>query len=130
MKKTIFLMAMAALFFVSCGQKESGNATPEEVTKSFVTAFYTADFDVMYQTTVKKNRPIIQVTQKEMNRNQDRLHQMRKNEIDIQDVQCEMLNDSVAECKCRFLYNKNKREMSVTLRKENDNWRVDLTENY
>lgn len=130
LKKTIFLMALAALFFVSCGQKENGKESPEEVAKSFVKAFYTADFDVMYQTTVKSNRPIIQMTQKEMNKNPEKQNQMHKNEIEFQDVQCEMLNDTVAECKCRFLYNKNNREMSVNLRKENDNWRVDLTENY
>ena len=130
LKKTIFLMTLAALFFVSCGQKENGKETPEEVAKIFVKAFYTADFDEMYQTTVKSNRPIIQMTQKEMNKNPEKRSQMHKNEIEFQGVQCEMLNDTVAECKCRFLYNKNNREMSVNLRKENDNWRVDLTENY
>ena len=129
-KNTLLLMMAAATLLLSCGTKESKNDTPEEVTKTFVTAFYTADFDVMYQTTVKKNRPIIQVTQKEMNKNPEKLHQMRKNEIECQDVQCEMVNDTVAECKCRFIYNGNPREMTVNLRKENDNWRVDLTENY
>ena len=129
-KNTLLLMVAALMLAVSCGQKENGKEAPEEVTKTFVKAFYTADFDVMYQTTVKKNRPIIQVTQKEMNKNPEKLHQMHKNEIEFQDVQCEMVNDTVAECKCRFLYNKKDREMSVNLRKENDNWRVDLTENY
>ena len=128
--KTIFLMALAALLFVSCGQKENSKETPEEVAKTFVKAFYTADFDVMYQTTMKNNRPIIQVTQKEMNKDPEKLHQMRKNVIEFQDVQCEMLNDTVADCKCHFLYNNKKREMSIPLRKENDNWRVDMTENY
>ena len=129
-KKTFLLMAAALLLAVSCGQKESEKDSPEEVTKTFVKAFYTADFDVMYQTTVKSNRPIIQMTQKEMNKNPEKLHQMRKNEIECQDVQCEMVNDTVAECKCHFLYNKKDREMLVNVRKENDNWRVDLTENY
>lgn len=129
-KKTFLLMAAALLLAVSCGQKESEKDSPEEVTKTFVKAFYTADFDVMYQTTVKSNRPIIQMTQKEMNKNPEKLHQMHKNEIEFQDIQCEMVNDTVAECKCHFLYNKKDREMLVNVRKENDNWRVDLTENY
>ena len=129
-KKTFLLMAAALLLAVSCGQKESEKDSPEEVTKTFVKAFYTADFDVMYQTTVKSNRPIIQMTQKEMNKNPEKLHQMHKNEIEFQDIQCEMVNDTVAECKCHLLYNKKDREMLVNVRKENDNWRVDLTENY
>ena len=129
-KKTFLLMAAALLLAVSCDQKESEKDSPEEVTKTFVKAFYTADFDVMYQTTVKSNRPIIQMTQKEMNKNPEKLHQMHKNEIEFQDIQCEMVNDTVAECKCHFLYNKKDREMLVNVRKENDNWRVDLTENY
>lgn len=129
--KTMILTVLSVLSvtFLSCGSGENAD-TPEAATKKFVEAFYKADFDELYKITVKSNRPIIQQIQKYMNGQQEKLHQMRKNEIEFKEVKCEMQNDTVAECKCHFLYNKEDRNGSYNLRKEDGVWRVDLTINY
>ncbi|MBO4504170.1 MAG: DUF4878 domain-containing protein [Bacteroidales bacterium] len=130
--KTLMLAMLAALSlsFASCASKGGDTQTPESAAKTFVTAFYTADFDELYKSTAKSNRPIIQQLQKHMNDHPDKLQQMRKNEIVINDVKCEMQNDSVAECKCQFLYNQKKQTATYNMRKEDGTWRVDLTIKY
>ena len=129
--KTMILTVLSVLFvmFQSCGGGENAD-TPEAATKKFVEAFYTADFDELYKSTVKNNRPIIQQMQKYMNGQQEKLHQMHKNEIEFKEVKCVTQNDSVAECKCHFLYNQKEQNGSYNLRKEDGVWRVDLTINY
>ncbi len=124
------MIAATAILLFSCKSNKQNAETPEETTVTFVNAFYTGDFDDMYKCTAKSNRPIIQQMQKAMNGNKEKLEEIRNNEIEIQDVTCTMQNDSVAECECKFLFNKNNRKMTYNLRNENGKWVVDLTVNY
>lgn len=128
--KLLFLAVIATSTLFSCNSKKKDVSTPENATKTFVTAFYTGDFDEMYNCTVKNNRPIIQQMQKAMNTNKEKLESVRKNEIEVLDVTSNMINDSIAECECHFLYNKQKKKMTYNLRNEDDKWLVDLTVSY
>lgn len=128
--RLIFLFLLSACTLFSCNFSKKNAETPENATTTFINAFYTGDFDELYNCTAKNNRPIIQQMQKTMNGNKEKLEQIRKNEVEIQDVQCTMQNDSVAECTCRFLFNKSPRKVTHNLRHENERWVVDLTINY
>lgn len=128
--KLLLLAVIASLTLFSCNSKKKDVSTPENATKTFVTAFYTGDFDEMYNCTVKNNRPIIQQMQKAMNTNKEKLESIRKNEVEVLDVTSNMINDSIAECECHFLYNKQKKKMTYNLRNEDDKWLVDLTVSY
>ena len=128
--KLLLLAVIATLTLISCNSKKKDVSTPENATKTFVTAFYTADFDEMYNCTVKNNRPIIQQMQKAMNGNKEKLESMRKNGVEIVEVTNSALNDTVSECECHFLFNKQKKKMTYTLRKEDEKWLVDLTISY
>lgn len=128
--KLILLTVLAATFLFSCKSSKKELSTPENATKTFVQAFYTADFDELYKCTAQNNRPIIQQIQKMTNNQKEQLEKMRKNEIIIRDVKCLSQNDSVAECECQFLFNKEEKKLTYNLRKEEEDWHVDLTIQY
>jgi len=109
--------------------KSNKTETPEDVTKAFVVAFWTGDFDHMYKLTPQNNRQLIQQLQQQMTNHQDKLENMKKNDVEIIEVKCISQNDSVAECECEFTINKANRTTSYELRKENDCWLVDLRSN-
>lgn len=125
--KLLFVGLLAIVAVSACHSKKAN--TPEEVTKAYVIACYTADFDQMYKLTPQNNRVIIQQLQNQMNNHPEAWESIKKNEVEIVDVKCVMQNDSVAECECEFLINKAKRTMPYDLRKENDCWLVDLRSN-
>ncbi len=132
MKKTkLFLFSLCAILLLSsCNSSKKHLETPEDATKVFVQAFYTADFDALYKCTVQNNRPIIQQIQKLTTSQKGKQEQMQKNEVEIKDVKCISQDDSIAECQCVFLFNKNEKDITYNLRKEDGNWHVDLSIQY
>ena len=70
---------------VAC-QNGKKNNTPEEVTESFLKAFYTADFTHMYQVTTKKSQVVIKVLQEGMKDRPEQLEMMRKRKIEFTDT--------------------------------------------
>lgn len=132
MKKTklILLTLLASILLFSCNSSKKKLSTPEDATRTFVQAFYTADFDELYKCTAHNNRPIIQQIQKMTNNQKEQLEKLRNNEVVIRDVKCLSQNDSVAECECQFLFNKEEKKLTYNLRKEDEDWHVDLTVHY
>lgn len=128
--KLLLLAATSCLILFSCNSSKNNLSTPENATKTFVKAFYTADFDELYKCTAQNNRPIIQEIQKMTNRQKEQLEKMKKNEIEIKEVTCLSQNDSVAECKCVFSYNQQEKNLTYNLRKEEGDWHIDLTIQY
>ncbi len=121
---------MTVLVVVSCNSGKKQSETPEAASSTFIKAFYTCDYDALYQCTVKSNRPLIQQMQKQMNDNKEKFEQAKHNEVEIQNITCVMQNDSLAECVCQFLFNKNPRKMTYDLRHEDEKWVVDLSMKY
>lgn len=122
--KILIIGILSIVAISSCKNKKVEG--PEDVTKAYVIACYTADFDQMYKLTPSNNRPIIQQLQKQMNNHQDKWESMKKNEVEIIDVACTMLSDSTAECECHFKLNKSDRKIPYDLRMEDGKWLVDL----
>lgn len=122
----IFCLTVLAVLTLSACKSED-KTTPEYVTKTFVEAFYTGDFNTLYKCTPKDNHVIIEQMQRAMNNRKDKLEEIKKNEIKILEVKCVLNEDSVAEYECRFLYNKAERKSTYNLCKEDGKWLVDLT---
>lgn len=128
--KLILFTALASLVLFSCNSSKRSLSTPEDATRTFVQAFYTADYDELYKCTAHNNRPLIQQLQKMTNNQKEQLEKIKHNEIIIRDIKCLSQNDSVAECECQFLYNKKEKKLTYNLRKEEEDWHVDLTVQY
>lgn len=126
--KLCFILAIAVVAFASCNkQKKEDFQSPEKVTTAFVQAFYTGDFNNMYKFTLSKNHVIIDNLKNNLPK--AKLEEVQKNKVEVQKVVCTMQKDSVAECKCHFIYNGADREIPFDLRKEDGKWLVDLSLN-
>jgi hypothetical protein len=124
----VFLLAALAVSLHSCKSKNV-YSSPEKVSQAFVTAFQTADFDNMYKYTVKSNAVVITNLQKFMKQHPDKLEQMHGLEVKIEEpVGCTYENDSLAVCECNFTRNGQKNKMVLRVKKKEDKWLVDMSD--
>ena len=119
----LFIVLLATLSLISCKSMEKAD-TPEEVTKAFVTAFTTADFNNMYKYTRSNNKPIIQ--QLEKTTDEAQRERMKNVKVEFQKVTCKMESDSLAECNCQYTKDGAPRNVDCCLCKEEGKWVVDL----
>ncbi len=119
----LFVVLLVAISLISCKSIEKAE-TPEEVTKAFVTAFITADFNNMYKYTRSNNKEIIQ--QLEKTTDDAQRERMKNVKVEFQNVTCKMENDSLAECSCHYTKDGAKRNVDCCLCKEDGKWVVDL----
>lgn len=127
MKKILFvcMVVLSVAMLSSCDREDK--TTPEYATKTFVTAFYTGDFNTLYKITRKNNHKLIEQIQRAMNKDKARYEIVKKNKIEILDVKPVVVEDSLAECECHFMYNSVERKSTYNLCKEDGKWLVDVT---
>ncbi len=124
MKNRLILpLILLALLVSSCKSTEK-KETPEEVSKAFITAFHTADFNNIYKYTLRNNKIIIQ--QLEKTTDEAQRERMKKVSLEFKQVTCKMHNDSLAECECQYKKDGAPRKVVLDLCKEDDRWVVDL----
>ena len=124
----VFLVAATAVALHSCKSKNV-YSSPENVSRAFVTAFQTADFDNMYKFTVKNNAVLVTNLQKFMKQHPDKLEQMHGLEVVIEDpIGCTYENDSLAVCECNFTRSGQKSKMVLRVKKKEDKWLVDMSD--
>jgi len=123
------LVLAVTLLCISCKSEKKKYQTPEGTTEIFVNAFCTADFATMYDCTAANNRIIIQQIEKQMNKHKDKLKEIQDNKVEINNIECKMQNDSVAECVCSYTLNKNPRKDLYMLKKIDGKWLVDMRVN-
>lgn len=121
----ITLLACACVMFFAC-QNNKKKSTPEEVTETFVKAFYTADFTNMYQYASKQSQIAVTTVKNSMNNQQSYLEEMKKREVVFVETKISMQTDSTAVCDCSFTVNGQPKESQWQLVKENDEWKVTL----
>ncbi len=130
MKRLGFVLLVAATVVAlhSCKSKNV-YSSPEKVSRAFVMAFQTADFDNMYKLTVKNNAVLITNVQKFMKQHPDKLEQMHGFEVIIDDpIGCTYVNDSLAVCECGFTRSGKKSKMVLRVKKKEDKWLVDMSD--
>ena len=128
-KNWIFaLLAVVLLFVSSCKNKNNEFSTPEKVMEKFTVAFVTADFDEMYKYSVAHVAPLIRNLQKYMRNNPEQLKKMNSYEVEVLDTQCKYINDSLAVCKCNFTCNNEKKSLEFRVKKQEEKWLVDVSE--
>ncbi len=119
----LFVVLLVAISLISCKSIEKAE-TPEEVTKAFVTAFITADFNNMYKYTRSNNKEIIQ--QLEKTTDDAQRERMKNVKVEFHNVTCKMEHASLAECSCHYTKDGAKRNVDCCLCKEDGKWVVDL----
>lgn len=131
MKKitTLFLVFAAALMMTACNRDAKIYSSPEEVSKKFLTAFYTADFDGQRKYSTKRTQKLVDVTERTMHTDamKDHLAEMKDNKVEINEIKLVSQDDSISICNCDFLYNGMQRNITYYLYKQEDKWLVDLT---
>jgi hypothetical protein len=121
----IVLLACACLILPSCQNNKKKN-TPEAVTEAFVKAFYTADFTNMYEYSTKPSQIVIKTLQSSMKDQTDRLEEMRKRDVVIEETKITAQTDSTAMCECLFTVDGQHRDSQWELLKENEQWKVTM----
>lgn len=127
MKRILFacLVALSVVMLSSC--KSEDKTSPEYVTKTFVNAYFTGDFNTLYKCTPKNNHAIIEQMQRAMNKNKAQYEKVKKNKVEIIEVKPVFEEDSLAEYECRFMFNDKERTSTCDLCVEEGKWVVDLT---
>lgn len=123
--KIFGIVILTALLFWACNKEDK--STPEYAAKAYIVAFHTGDFNTLYKYTAKSNHKLIEQLQSMMNKNKDKLEEIKNNTVEIQQDTLISINDSVAECHCRYLFNGKKRSGTYNLYKEDGRWVVDIT---
>lgn len=127
--RIIALVAIGLLFFSSCRDKNKDFSSPEKVMEKFSVAFVTADFDDMYKYSVPYDAALIRNLQKYMRNNPEQLKKMNEYEVEVIDTKCKYVNDSLAICKCNFMCDKKKKSLEFRVKKQEDKWLVEMSEN-
>ncbi len=119
---------MTAIVCISCDSKTDIYKSPEKVTEKFIVAFYTADFENMYKLSVPHTQPLIRNLQKSMRNNPERLKTMNANHVEVQNIKCEYINDTLAMCSCQFTCENQPKKTSYRAKKMDGKWLVDISE--
>lgn len=127
--KIIVLAVIVAFGCISCKSKTDVYKSPEKVTEVFVKAFVTADFDNMYKYSVPSNAVIIRNIQKTMRNYPEKLAELQKNEVEVQNVTAKQINDTLAICKCNFKLKDGAHNSEYRVKKMDGKWLVDMSEN-
>ena len=127
MKKRFWILFLvcACLMMGACQNSKKKN-TPEEVTESFLKAFYTADFTHMYQFTTKKSQVVIKALQDGMKDRPEQIETMRKRKIEFTETKVVTQTDSTAVCASAFKVDGEDTQAEWELLKENDEWMVTM----
>lgn len=126
--RILMLVAAALVLSAACKNKNDVYSSPEKVMEKFSVAFVTADFDDMYKYSVPHDAALIRSLQKYMRNNPEKLKEMNEKKVEVTGTTCEYVNDSLAVCKCDFLYDKEKASLRYRVKKEDGKWLVDVTE--
>ncbi len=129
-KNWIIALFAAVLLFMSssCKTKNDEFSSPEKVMEKFSVAFVTADFDNMYKYSVLHDAALIRNLQKYMRNNPEQLKKMNAYKVEVENTQCEYINDSLAVCKCSFTCDNKKQTLEFRVKKQEEKWLVDVSE--
>lgn len=128
-KLEIFVLFAAIIaMFTACKSDKDIYSTPEKVMETFTVAFVTADFDVMYKTTVPHDAALIRDMQKYMRNDPERAKKMNELKVDVKDTECKYTNDTLALCTCRFFCDNRDQSITFRTKKLDGKWLVDMSE--